>query len=507
METAKERYAQMESNRTAVLQRARDCSALTIPSLIPPEGDNDSAFLPQPFQSLGARGVNNMGSKLLMALFPAGSSFFRLMMTDDLVDEADAEVRTEIENRLVRIESRCMRAFEASVLRPRIAESLLHLLVAGNVLVFYDSLTDFRVFRIDQYCMRRDAAGNPVECVVKECVHPNTLPEEVREACDVKKTSVPKEVDVYTLIEWKDGRCTYHQEINGKLVPGTEGDVPSDDAPWFPLRWKSVPGRDYGRGHVEEVFGDLRSLEGLSQSIVEFSAAAAKIVWLVAPNASTDPEDINNAESGEAVSGHREDISALQLEKYADFQVAQATAQRLEERLSYAFLLRSGVTRDAERVTAEEVRQTAQELDDAHGGAYTVLAQEYQLPLARRHLRVMSKSRKIPALPKGTVDPVIVTGFQALGRNHELNRMRGFFQDLFGLLTPEYGMKVVRAEVVAQRLGMGWGVEDVAGLLKTTDEIQAEESAAAEQNMMSQALDKATGPVAGAMAKQAVANQ
>lgn len=345
--TAKELYARLESDRTTILQRARECAALTIPSLIPPEGSNNSTILIQPYQSLGARGINNMGSKLLMALFPAGSSFFRLLMTDDLIDEAEPEVRDELESRLARIESRCNRAFEASVLRPRIAESLLHLLVAGNVLVFYNTLEDFRLYRIDQYCLRRDAAGHPIEAVVKECVHPSTLSEEVREACKVDEKGEKREVDVYTIIEWRDGRCKYHQELNGHTVPDSEGDVPVGDSPWLPLRWKSVPGNDYGRAHVDEVFGDLRSLEGLSQSIVEFSAAAAKIVWLVRPNAATDPEDINNAESGEAVSGNPEDISALQLEKYADFQVAQAVAQRLEERLSYAFLLRAGVIRDA----------------------------------------------------------------------------------------------------------------------------------------------------------------
>ena len=38
---------------------------------------------------------------------------------------------------------------------------------------------------------------------------------------------------------------------------------------------------------------------------------------------------------------------------------------KIEQRLSYAFLLNASVIRDSERTTAEEVRMTAQELQDS----------------------------------------------------------------------------------------------------------------------------------------------
>ena len=42
-----------------------------------------------------------------------------------------------------------------------------------------------------------------------------------------------------------------------------------------------VDGESYGRGRVEEFIGDLKSLEALSQALVEGSAAAAKVVFTV----------------------------------------------------------------------------------------------------------------------------------------------------------------------------------------------------------------------------------
>ena len=50
---------------------------------------------------------------------------------------------------------------------------------------------------------------------------------------------------------------------------------------------------------------------------------------------------------------------------------------KIEQRLSYAFLLNASVIRDSERTTAEEVRMTAQELQDSLGGIYGVLSQSF----------------------------------------------------------------------------------------------------------------------------------
>ena len=48
-----------------------------------------------------------------------------------------------------------------------------------------------------------------------------------------------------------------------------------------------VDTEDYGRSYVEEFLGDLKSLEGLSQSLLESSAASAIVVFMVRPNAVT----------------------------------------------------------------------------------------------------------------------------------------------------------------------------------------------------------------------------
>ena len=76
MKQAQARYSQLETRREPFLTRARDAAKLTIPSLLPPSGHTGHSKFSTPAQSLGARGVNNLASKLLLALLPPNSPFF-----------------------------------------------------------------------------------------------------------------------------------------------------------------------------------------------------------------------------------------------------------------------------------------------------------------------------------------------------------------------------------------------------------------------------------------------
>ena len=492
--SAQERWQRYDSKRAQVLERARECAKLTIPALVPPEGHTDNDELPTPYQSMGARGVNNLSSKILLAVLPPGQSMFRYQIAPKVREAMGGNV-TEAEQKLTQREQEIGRKVEGSNARPVMSEIAKHLVVAGNALLHVPK-GDLRMYRIDQFVICRAPDGDPLEAVVKYCATPSSLSEETIKACDVNPDS--KEfVDVYTVIEWRGTRQIEWQEINGKRVPNSFGSVPKEKSAWIPLRWTAVPGQDYGRSHVEEYLGDLRSLEGIYEAVIQFAAAAAKILFLVHPNSSTDFDDIVNAESGEAVKGNKNDIDVLQIEKLADFQTAKSIADELTLRLSHAFLLKSGTVRNAERVTAEEIRELAQELEDVLGGVYTVLASELQLPLVNRFITLMEQAGELKPLPQGVVTAVIVTGFQALGRNHSVNKLRAWLADLAQI---DPNLESVRKEKVAMRLGVGYGVEDLGELVKTSDEIAQER----QQAQLAEAAQKAVAPVAGAAAKQAM---
>ena len=92
--------------------------------------------------------------------------------------------------------------------------------------------------------------------------------------------------------------------------------------PFIVLRMTALSGEDYGRGIVEELFGDLYSLEKMTQAVVEASAIAARVVWLNKPNGVTRSRDIEQCPNGGVRTGDAEDLTALQLDKAADLGVS-----------------------------------------------------------------------------------------------------------------------------------------------------------------------------------------
>jgi hypothetical protein len=473
VENAKATYLELASQRFSFLTRARDCAELTIPTLVPPEGHSYATKYYTPFQGVGARGVNNLASKLLMALLPPNQPFFRMAVDSYLLKKqgGDDTLKTELEKALGEVERAVMTEVETSAVRVGAFEALKHLIVSGNALIYVPDAGGMRVFRMDSYVVKRDPSGNVLYLVTKESMSPSALPKEIRELIQKSDSSSnEKTLELYTAISREVDHWAIYQEINGMRIPGTIGKYALDKNPYIPLRYNRIDGEDYGRGFVEEYFGDLRSLEALTQAIVEGSAAAAKVLFLVNPNGSTRAKTLAETSNGGFASGNAADVTTLQIQKFNDFRVAQDTANQITQRLSFAFLLNSSVQRDAERVTAEEVRFMAQELEAALGGAYSVMSQEFQLPLVNRLMDRMSKRGRLPKLPKDIVSPMIVTGVEALGRGNDLNKLDMFVGGVGQILGPDILSQFVNIGDYLKRRATAIGIS-TDGLIKSEEEI------------------------------------
>lgn len=476
-QTAGGRYRALSTKREPYLYRARASAELTIPTLMPQDGSTNSTKFVTPFQGLGARGVNNLSSKLLMALMPTNNIFFKLTIDDYTLEKLTQQegMRAEVEEALGKIERAAQNEIEAQAMRVSVSEALKHLIVAGNVLLYMDPKGGLKVFRLDRFVVRRDPMGNVLEIIVSEHIAPESLPDKIqKELKDTSKSGSERTVELYTRVHLAGGKWRVCQEVQGMTVPGTAGEYPKDKSPWIPLRFVKVEGEDYGRGYIEEYYGDLRSLEALTQAIVEGSAAAAKILFLVNPNGVTEQRTLTESPNGAVRTGDANDVTVLQSQKHADFNIAFQTIGMIEQRLSYAFLLNTAVQRAGERVTAEEIRYVAGELEDALGGIYSILSQEFQYPLVNRLIFQMERSNKIPTLPSGVVKPSITTGLEALGRGHDLNKLDAFIGGALQTLGPELVGRYLDVSDYLSRRGTALGI-DTKGLVKTDDQLVQEQ--------------------------------
>ena len=508
MEYARTRYDRLTGNRAQFLDVAVQCSKLTLPYLITnDQGRTTHIKLDTPWQSVGSKCVAVLSSKLMLSLLPPQSTFFKFQIRDEMLGtDMPAEVRSELDLSFSKMERMVMDSIAASSDRVTIHQAIKHLVVSGNALIFMGR-EGLKHYPLNRYVVERDGTGNVIEIVTKEIINRKLLPPELH---DIQRT-VPNhvgdmgggvgarnedDVDVYTCVKLEGNRVVWYQEVFDKLIPGSKGKASTEASPWLVLRFNSIDGENYGRGRVEEYLGDFNSLEGLSQALVEGSAAAAKVIFTVSPSSTTKPQTIAQAGNGAIVQGRKDDINVIQVGKTADFKTAFDLAQQLEKRLLEAFLVMN--PRNAERVTAEEVRLTQLELETQLGGIYSLLTVEFLVPYLNRKLLILQRTGELPKIPKHLVDPVIVAGLNALGRGQDRESLTQFITTIAQTLGPDALLQYINADEAIKRLAAAQGI-DVLNLVKSMDERQAEaqqqQQAQMDQSLVDQAGQLASAPM------------
>ena len=490
MSTAKERYDYLSSDRSQFLSEAEDATKLTLPYLIRGHEDQSKGMkqLKTPWQSVGAKGVVALASKLSLSLVPPQTSFFKLQVDESQLGDVPPELKSELDLSFSKIERTILDSIAASDDRVVIHQALQHLVVGGNALIFMGK-QGLKLFPLNRFVLERDGNGNVIEIVTRERINKKLiykyLPKEEEMPLVTSDEPEEQECDIYTHVKRDNNRFTWYQEVKGYVIEESRSKAPADATPWLPLRFNTVDGEAYGRGRVGQFIGDLKSLEALSQALVEGSAAAAKVVFTVSPSSTTKPQTLANAGNGAIVQGRPDDIGVVQVGKTADFQTAYQLMQQLERRLNEAFLILS--VRDSERTTAQEVQMTQMELEQQLGGLFGLLTVEFLVPYLNRKLSVFQKTGEIPRIPKGMVKPIIVAGINALGRGQDVQALGSFLQTIAQTMGPEAIAQYINPDELIKRLAAAQGI-DVLNLVKSMQEIQAEQQQAMNQQAELEAI-------------------
>ena len=500
----KTQYENLDQIKDSIDGTWEDCAQLTLPYIYPPSNTTDLDTLPTPFNSVGPSAVNALASKLLTALIPPTGAFFRLLPYDAIQAELSPEELQQLDSELSKLEQQVVEEINTQALRVPLFEAMKLLIVTGNTLILKVPKKGIKVFSPQQYVVKRDFIGNVVEIIIKETMSYVSLPDKVKKQLEEEEPlSVPeateekelnlKPIDVYTRItRTSQNKFLTWQEIKGIILEDTIKEYSKDLLPYVPLRWTTINNEDYGRGLVEQYLGDLRSLEGLTQTIVEGSGIAAQFLFGLRPGSTLDVDDLNNAQNGEFVLGDLEkEVSVLQVNKGPDLQVPFSMMEMLQQRISQAFLMLQGQVRDSERTTATEVRATISELEAVLGGVYSVLATELQQPLIRLLLQEMAPD----VLRVSEIS--ITTGISAISRERDFQNLNTLAQ-VIGQFGPEVMEKYMNmGEYFAQvttALGM-----DASAIVKSEEQIameQQQQMQMQQQMMAQQEAMKAQGQIA-----------
>lgn len=517
-------YESMKQDRQPYLEKAKLAAKYTIPSLIVDNTNKQNAIkqIETPNQSVGADGINNLASKVILTMLPPNQTFFKFSM-DDLVIKQQAELagitssqyQTELNKGLSRVEKMLLDYQEQLADRVCAGEAIKHLYIAGNVFLVHDPKEGLKYYPLDRFCVKRDYCGNVIKAITEETISLYSLPEEVQELVMMKvlerkvkdketaKRLEEEELTLYTVFRRKQKHWEIYQECEGVELPTSRGKYPIDVCPFIALRYVRIDGESYGRGLVEEYIGDISYLDTLSLAIKQASLAGSKLVMLVNPNGLTKIKHLAEAKNGGFALGRVEDVQPLQANKYYDLQVAQAEADKIERRLNRIFVMKAAIQRDAERVTAEEIRQMAQDLEEALGNHYSIMCKDFQrayVKITFFHLKKEKKNALPDLIRDKNVKLTVTTGLEALGRSSDLNKLVTFL-DIMTKIAPALQQLGGKVEKVANDVAASLNL-DIEGMFYSEEERQEQAQAMQQQELLKTVAPNAVNKYGDMLLKQ-----
>jgi len=520
MNTIAALFSTYDSERSVEIERLRVCAGLTKPWILPPLDQRGDTRLPENYQSLGSRGVTNLDGRILMGVFPPEIPWLRQQAAAEIRNDPTVapEDIQQLEAALLfhdliiqaSLETSSRDPSDPAGFRTSMRQGISHTIVTGETLMRLSDDFKVTVYRRDHYVNQRDPAGKITCHITREEVDLLTLTDAQIEmagfsAADVAKmTRTERTKPLFTQIEWVHREKHWHitQEVNGKEINESIETV----SPYINPTYELVAGEHYARGFIEGNFGDLRSLNTLSERILDFAAMASKLLGFLDGGSELKPEDFTKPsgsviEGGRVVNGVLQDFAFLKVDKLSDFQVVFQTRESLRADLSAAMLIPSGAVRDSERTTAYEVAAiTIKELEGALGGFYAPLADRLQVPIAHRVRHVLQKSGKLPKIDVRAVELHTLTGIAALASMQKATTLVGIAELVRGL-GPEVAARL-DSGVLLDAYMRYRGIYE-PGLIKTKEQMEKELQQAMAAQAQAQAAEK-TIDVAGNVAESAM---
>jgi len=512
-----------DSDRQESLDRARLCSSLSKPHILPPEGWDDGEMLPTTFSALPSRGLTNLEGRLLLALFPVGMPFFKLRAAARFKydPEVDPELLQAFDDRLRIHELMMMARLEKddykggtnarrAGFRSRMRTAISQLLVTGDVLIQMTDSYQIRIHRRDNYVVRRDTGGDVMYMITREKVDPAALTEDKLEAAGIVLEEIAgKPVhdrleDLYTRIQWNpfSKRWVIDQQIRDRTIVTSEEMF----TPYFSVPYQLPPTAHYGRGIIEDNLGDVRALNELTERLLDFAAMSSKFMFVTDYSSQVRPQDLalptGSCIQGRVQSGQVTDVAILRTDKAQDFGVVQNVRAQIASDISKVMMMEAEQLPSYERASRLHVERVAMELEGALGGVYAPIADALQIPLIERLRYQMTRDGSLPDLPDDSVEIEAITGISALSREGDQQRLLQLLQTVAGM--GQDMLSRVDRGVLLDVLVRHSGIYE-PGLVKSQEQVEQEQQQAQQQQMLGMAAQqaiKSSGAVAEAQAGQ-----
>lgn len=499
--TAHARFQALDNARQGLLTRCEEYSKLTLPYIFPESTyDENTDDVQYARHSIGAQSVNNLANKMMLALFQPANPFFRLSLTAKArASIAGTDKESKMEDSLAAGERDAMLVMARGMYRPALFELMKHLIITGNGMPVFAKDGTLSVVSLRNYVIQRSPDGTILEIVHRRPIALSALHPDTRAAYTQGGGSA---VDDDATVQWyhwikktPDGNdYTVTQWIDQVRLPAKQFDSKYkdyDSLPWQPQVWILPTASHYGVGLVEEYHGDLQSLNIYAEAQTDGAAMLSCWRLLADPAGSMRVEELVDSDNGDIIVGKQGELTLFSAPAAANVQSIAMILADTARRVGQGFLMMTSVSRDAERVTAEEIRVLASELETGLGGVYARMAVSLQVPMAHFLFKQMDNP-----LEGTDIETTIITGMEALSRQVELDKMSQLISDVAQIAQlPPQILQWFKEEALYDFLAAGRGLER-GKFIRTEAEVSAIQQQQAQQQLaMQQAMQQQSGDV------------
>lgn len=439
-------YTELESKKGDLHQRCEQYARWTVPSVFPPDNPGDANTHSESEKgnvAIGARLVNHLAHRIVDTMFPNDKPFFAIRMSTEaelkLAEEAEedgadpTEVLAAAMASFSAIENAAMQRMNLTAYRPVAVNAVIYKIVTGNAVIRRMEDDARVVYSVRDYVVRRDISGTVKELILRDTKRFGELDEELQaevknsESAKGKALKETDDVTLYTYFYYENKKWKQYQAVED-IDLEEEVSYKEADFPCIVMAWNLGRGDHYGRGLVEDYAVSFHNTDVLTSALLDMIGIAADIKFLVDPASGIDLDAYNQARRGEYVAGRKDEVSVPEFQFGVQAQVVAEQIAKLERELAQAFLLQSAGVRDAERVTAEEIRFFAREIESAFGGLYSRLALDWQRKEAEYQLSLIDFDMYVDNLK--SFDVSVTTGLESLSREGKLDNLRLAIMDL-----------------------------------------------------------------------------
>lgn len=436
-------WTAMSAEKGDLVTRSEAYARWTIPMVMPKAGDSTTEQTKSSVM-IGARLVNHLANRVIDVLFPVSRAFFTVALTPEALLELEKEngeenvpaIQEIVRASTSKLEGVALRKLNLVEYRPIAIQAVKHLIITGNVLLRRMPSGKRVLYGVNRYGIRRDYEGNEIEIVLYDKKIFKSFSKEVQELIhaaqklDIKQAS--KEEDEVELLtrysKQPDGRWLVEQEADGVNL-NNDQTLAAKDYDLLPLSWNLSSGEHYARGLVEDHAATFHQLDVTTDAVTDLMSIICDVKFLVKTGSSLAmmiPE-LNRSPRGSYFPGNEGDITVPDMAKRGDLSVMMSAIDKWENDLSQAFLMSR--VRDAERVTAEEIRLVASELESAYGGLYSQLALQWQQREADYAIAQIDFEKEVGA-GIDIFEVVVTTGIESLSREGQIDNLRLAIGDL-----------------------------------------------------------------------------